>query len=167
MEMGKTPVRACGKNEEVFILSPKGAVTHLLPGEACPPPDAGSRELRFQRKTKIWLPVGAGGLRDRIGNTWGGFCMIFCTLLLPRRFVLQNRERLLPGEPPEQILAEKMREILRVQIADHISRPDWNGSGENLRSLWEGVRITFENALRGTGWEMTAFRPESLKQTGR
>ena len=167
MENGKKPVRVCGDHEEIFILSPGGAVIHLLPGEACPPPEAGSRELLFQRKSRIWLPVGAGGFRDRFGNVWGGCCMIFCALILPRHFVLQNREQLLPGDPPEHILAKQMRAILKTQMESRISSLSWNGSEDNIHSLWNGVRSACEKELQGTGWEMIAFRPEKIRQTGR
>ena len=167
MENGKKPDRICGNHEEIFILSPNGSVIHLLPGEACPSPGSGSREILFQRKTRIWLPVGAGGFRDGFGNIWGGFCMVFCALILPRRFVIQNLDRLLPGDKPEQILTERMRGILKTQMENRISGTNWRDSAENIHSLWDEVRSAFEKELQGTGWEMLAFRPEKIRQIGR
>ena len=165
MEKESAEIRVCGKNEEIFLLSGEGSVTHLLPDEACTVP-SGSRELSFQRRAKIWLPVGAGGIRDRTGKNWGGFCTALCTLKMPRRFVIGNRRRLILGDSPEGILAEKMRNVLKKQMESRISQPGWTGSEESRRSLWDEVRKGFEDELRGTGWEIISVRPQKLERTG-
>lgn len=164
MMESKTIIKhTCGWNEEAFLISGNNIISHLLPGEeTLYRPEPGCKLISLTRKQKARMPAGAGDIADHSGNTWGGFITMYCSLVSPRRFVINNTPVLFQGESAENILAADMRKLLMNAIEQAVNSPGWHGTETDKQQLWTDIEKNIRQELRKNGWEADSVVPGTI-----
>ena len=156
----------CGKDQEIFLWEKRDRMIHLLPGETIPAdPEKGYRRISINRKETVSLPVGAEDKDSDGRKRWGGFFLLSCRLISPRRFALSNGQMLLQGQSGTEILKRKLRRMLGVEIRRMMLE---TGRMERVNSCdsWKTIRTRAEETLLREGWKLTAFLPGTIQSGG-
>lgn len=144
-----------GSQEEGILLRKDGSLRTLLSGEE----SAGSVKtdaafFRFNKNAEYLGFAGSGNEKIR------GWAEFECQLLSPRRFVLRNKQDLMDGKTPEDIITQAMRRAAAAGIEKAMEAK----TKSFARRLAQKTAVqAAEQALLNMGWQLRRWHWQALE----
>ncbi len=161
LEAGGT-LKASLENEG-FVFHSNGTVQTILPGCEYTAVNPSSPCLMIQRNSFFQAEIGAGNIRTPDGALFGGYALMQCTLLSPRRFAIQCQDALLEGKSCEELLTNRLRQAFSAafsRCADGMTEP-------SLPYLWMHLKRETEHvsgqALLSWGWQLNKVQIKHME----